>query len=91
MQLESLRTNRLYNGHISPKWNENEKKKPRQEREKKLHKRLRLMHIHAYQSNSNTNGKRALNMRKKDWPREKNRRRKLIHGYSSYRKILVVI
>lgn len=48
MQLESLRTNRLYNGHISPKWNENEKKKPRQEREKKLHKRLRLMHIHAY-------------------------------------------
>lgn len=27
MQLESLRTNRLYNGHISPKWNENEKKK----------------------------------------------------------------
>lgn len=35
MQLESLRTNRLYNGHISPKWNENEKKKKQGKKERK--------------------------------------------------------
>lgn len=36
MQLESLRTNRLYNGHISPKWNENEKKKNKARKREKI-------------------------------------------------------